>query len=88
MGYKQLQLPSFSPTCLVTPSCLWGASVGVGPQKGACVFQRSFEGIFSQPFLGVIHLNLIVLLNFELNRLSLLLTFKLDRLPLLLSLEL
>jgi len=94
--------PSFSLACLVTPSCLWGASVGVRPWKGACVLQGPllifvhvfsavfswcFEGIFSQPFLGVVHLNLIALLRFELDQLPLLLSFELDYLLLLLNLE-
>jgi hypothetical protein len=70
--YKQLQVPNFSPRCLVTPGCLWGASVGVA-WKGACVlhgaflifahvfltiFSWCFEGIFLFTFHHVVYLNL------------------------------
>jgi hypothetical protein len=69
---------------------LWSS---LGALKGACVLQGPLlifvhvlfvvfswcsEGIFLQPFLGVIHLNLIVFLSFELDRLPLLLSFELD----------
>ncbi len=52
------------------------------------VFSWCSKGIFLQPFLGVIRLNLIILLSFELDQLSLLLNFEFDQLLLLLSLEL
>jgi hypothetical protein len=76
--YKQLQVPNFSPRCLVTPGCLWGASVGVA-WKGACVlhgplliFAHVFFTIFSWCFEGMLFVyfspclsKLIIFLNFE-----------------------
>jgi hypothetical protein len=57
LRYKQLQPPNFSPTCLVIPHCLWGASVGVGLLL-VCVFSRSSPN----PLACVLHDFLLMLL--------------------------